>query len=194
MPTGVYDRSKAKQPTRNIRPIYVEPFSGIAVVDLSKGQRTFIDVESIPAVERWNWSACWQHDGYRAVRSCKAAHTLRGRTNVYLSRAVWEYHNGPTPEGFEVEHRNGNPLDNRLDNLRLATHSQNMLNVRRHRDTASGLKGAYRTHKSCEKPWRSVIKANGRNHWLGYFNTAEEAHAAYCQASRELHGEFGRTE
>ena len=90
-----------------------------------------------------------------------------------------------------VDHRNGDGLDNRRSNLRPATHSQNMGNKRRYRNNTSGFKGVTR-NTGTGRPWRAVIKADGRRVHLGYFDTAEDAAHAYDRAAIDLHGEFAR--
>ena len=84
-----------------------------------------------------------------------------------------------------LDHINGDRSDNRLCNLRAATAQQNSLNRRSVRD---GLKGVC-FHKGNNR-WMSRIKVNGRQEFLGYFDTEIEAHEAYCRAAAELHGEF----
>jgi hypothetical protein len=89
----------------------------------------------------------------------------------------------------EIDHINGLPADNRLANLRLATHAENGRNSRR-RKSSSGLKG---THWRPERNvWVGQIKKDGKRFFLGHFATAEEAHAAYVKAAAELHGQFAR--
>ncbi len=89
--------------------------------------------------------------------------------------------------GGEIDHINGNPSDNRWENLRVATPSQNKMNRPRQSNNKSGFKGV--SWKRDKKKWRAVI--NDKH--LGYFNTAEAAHRAYCAASAKYHGEFSHT-
>jgi hypothetical protein len=86
----------------------------------------------------------------------------------------------------EVDHLDGNKRDNRRANLRVCTHAENMKNVRVHRDTLSGLKGA---HKSGDQ-WESRIMVDGKRMFLGIFETPEDAHNAYVAASLKYHGDF----
>lgn len=88
----------------------------------------------------------------------------------------------------EVDHINGNRLDNRRCNLRLATHEQNMHNARRRKDNSSGFKGV--SWKVRDRKWYAAIEISGKRIHLGVFDTAEEAHVAYCGAADRLHGEF----
>jgi hypothetical protein len=90
-----------------------------------------------------------------------------------------------------IDHLDRNPSNNRWDNLRRATVSQNNANRRRHKNNACGFKGVSRTQYG---RWRATIFKNGRRHHLGVFSTPESAHVAYVTAARKLFGEFARTE
>lgn len=89
-----------------------------------------------------------------------------------------------------IDHRDGDPANNRWNNLRKATPAQNCANRRRQQNNASGFKGvvAYRGK------WRAVITKNGRPTMLGTFESPAAAHAAYVAAARKLFGEFARAE
>lgn len=107
-------------------------------------------------------------------------------------RLAWFYAYGEwPPHGMYIDHVNGDRADNRLSNLRLATHAQNLQNCKVKRNSSSGLKGVY-WHKR-RKKWRSRIRVNGHVLVLGFFSTKEEAHKAYCDAARLHHGQFMRT-
>jgi hypothetical protein len=99
---------------------------------------------------------------------------------------------GSIPADMEIDHADGNPSNNRLSNLRLATSSHQKRNKRVQSNNRSGLKGAFwhGCHKG--KKWRSQIKVGKRLIFLGYFHTAEEAHVAYSRAAKEHFGEFAR--
>jgi hypothetical protein len=88
---------------------------------------------------------------------------------------------------MHVDHKNGQPSDNRRQNLRKCTRSQNMWNRGKNKANLSGLKGV---SKRSETSWKAEIRANGKRIQLGSFRTAEAAHAAYCKAATELHGCF----
>lgn len=90
----------------------------------------------------------------------------------------------------QVDHINGNSLDNRRSNLRLATNGQNGMNKGKTRRNASGYKGVY-WHKRVQK-WTAEIKLNKKKYHLGYFDTPEEAFEQYKKAAVELHGEFAK--
>lgn len=103
-------------------------------------------------------------------------------------RVMYAMYHGVDPAEKEVDHKDRDTFDNRVANLRLATRAQNGQNSRGHR---KGLKGAYRGNGR-GKPWVSTIQVNKVRHFLGCFDTEEEAHDAYVKASIAHHGEFGR--
>jgi len=108
------------------------------------------------------------------------------RTLYYAHRLAWLYVHGEWP-AVEIDHRNRDPLDNRIANLREANRSQNEQNKRRRGDNSSGFKGVFRRP---EGTYYAQIKRDGKTRCLGTFQTAYEAHLAYCRAAEELFGTF----
>ena len=98
----------------------------------------------------------------------------------------------PTIGGAEIDHKDGDPSNNAIENLRLATSSQQKQNKGVQSNNRCGLKGAF--YHACHKgkKWRSQIKVGDRLIFLGYFHTAMEAHEAYAAAAVEHFGEFAR--
>ena len=98
-------------------------------------------------------------------------------------RLVWLYHSGVLPEK-DIDHINNNRADNRIENLREATRSENMQNEKKARSTnKNGLLGVSKNNGR----WRAQIELNYKRTHIGYFDTPEEAHAAYLAKKRELH-------
>ncbi|WP_423766655.1 HNH endonuclease [Cupriavidus necator] len=93
--------------------------------------------------------------------------------------------------GGEVDHANGNKLDNRRGNLRLCTKSQNQWNKGIYSNNTSGFKGV--SYDGRQGKWQARIRVGGKMRSLGYFYAPEQAHAAYCAAANELRGQFART-
>lgn len=87
-----------------------------------------------------------------------------------------------------VDHVNGDGLDNRRSNLRLATHGQNMANSKMRSNNTSGFKGVSLDRQSGK--WRAQIQHNKKRILLGCFDDPELAHKAYCEAAIKYHGEF----
>ena len=102
---------------------------------------------------------------------------------VYMHRLIMD-----APDGVEVDHINGDRLDNRRCNLRLCTHRQNLRNRKRQDNGSSRYKGV---HKSAGK-WRAQIGYDGKTHHLGYFTDEADAARAYNEAASEHFGEFAR--
>lgn len=101
-----------------------------------------------------------------------------------LHRLAWLYMTGEWPLAG-VDHGNGVHDDNRFENLRPAEQWQNAQNNKIPVTNTSGLIGAS-WHKG-KKKWCAGIGANRKRHYLGAFDTAEEAHAAYLSAKASLH-------
>ena len=111
---------------------------------------------------------------------------IEGR-NYYAHRLAWLYVHGEWPDG-DIDHINGDGLDNRIANLRVATRSQNCANVGRRAHNTSGVKGIYQHGMR----WRASIRVKGKSKHLGCFGTPADAQAAYMAAAREHFGEFAR--
>jgi len=100
-------------------------------------------------------------------------------------RLAWLYVHGEWPAD-QIDHINGARTDNRICNLRAVSHAQNNQNIRKAQaNNKCGFLGVVWNEKN--RKWRAKIKANGRALHLGYFDAAEEAHAAYLKAKAELH-------
>ena len=93
------------------------------------------------------------------------------------------------PDGLEPDHKDGNPLNNRLDNLRVATHQKNCWNFGS-RKKSNGLPTGVMKFSSTY--FRAYIGLNGKQKWLGLFKTVEEAAEARRVAEIEIYGEFSR--
>lgn len=117
--------------------------------------------------------------GYRSIRI--DGHSYRAH------RLVWIMHYDEWPLVW-VDHINGDRDDNRIDNLRLATPAQSSGNMVKKVSASKVLKGA--SYRPQTGRWRSSIKIGGRNTHLGIFDTEQEAHEAYRDASLRIHGEF----
>ena len=115
--------------------------------------------------------------------------TIPGHGQLFVHRIIWMMAYGANPPG-EIDHIDGNGSNNALSNLRLASSSQQKRNRGVQSNNRSGLKGAYFHACRRGKKWRSQIKVAGRLIFLGYFDTAQEAHEAHRAASIAHEGEF----
>lgn len=89
-----------------------------------------------------------------------------------------------------VDHINGNTLDNRRCNLRLATVKENTRNQQISKKNTSGYKGVGWSKR--DRRWVARITVDGKAVYLGSFDRPEDAHSAYCEAAKKYHGEFAR--
>jgi hypothetical protein len=119
--------------------------------------------------------------GYRMM-------SLDGKT-YRAHRLAWLYMTGEWPDE-DIDHINGERADNRWSNLRAASRWQNIHNMGMRDRNTSGLKGASYDHR--RKNWRSQITVNGKHHFLGRFDTAQQAADAYAAAADRMVGEFAR--
>lgn len=112
---------------------------------------------------------------------------FKGRPRM-VHRLIWTLLYGPTT--LCIDHINSDKSDNRLKNLRLATHRDNSRNRGKTRVNTTGFKGVTKSRE-----WFiAQIGYNGKTRRLGQFETAEMAHAAYCGAAKLVHGEFFRAQ
>lgn len=104
----------------------------------------------------------------------------------YVHRIVWALHGKESAP--VLDHINGNKTDNRIENLRAATYSQNGMNRTLNSNSTSKIKGVY-WYKNAQK-WRGVVQLDGKQHHAGYFATKEEATVAVVAMRAQLHGDF----
>lgn len=109
------------------------------------------------------------------------------RTTISLHRDIMGCVYG---DGETVDHKDGNTLDCRKENLRFSTHAENMRNCKIYTNNTSGIKGV-QWHTRIGK-WTAQIRVDGVLKHLGYHADIKDAEAAYTKASKEFHGEFRR--
>lgn len=135
--------------------------------------------DDLDVVARHQWAA------YRFGRRIIYALTVIDGRSMFMHRLL------VGQEGLEVDHRNGDGLDNRRANLRVATHRLNLANQRPQRWTSSRFKGVSWFYRKAK--WEAYIKVDGRKYRLGYFDDEVEAATAYDTAALLAWGEYART-
>lgn len=140
----------------------------------------------------------WNIDVYRHIKKGSVAgcgRRLQYKGIIYTThRIIWKMVHGTEP--LEIDHRDLNPFNNRIDNLRPASPTKNNLNKRAHVDNKLGVKGV---HMAPRGKYRAIIvipeeNKRGKQKHLGYFDTIEEAKEAHFLAVKQYHGDFGRPE
>lgn len=161
----------------------------MAEIALTKGIATIVDDDLFDWLSQWKWYAQEHAPGSRGRRFyVRRQANFEGRRTVFLLHRVV----AGAPEGLLVDHVNGDTLDNRRANLRLATFRQNTVNAYRP-PSATGFRGvrppnpANGTYR-----FRANIRHDNKTVTVGWADTAEEAARLYDAAARRLHGEFAR--
>ncbi len=154
-------------------------------IPLTQGKVAVVDDEDYDWLIEWKWS-------YADYPNCGAfRNQLKGESediSLKMHRAIWERHNGPIPEDLLINFIDGNGLNNKKQNLRLATWSQSQWNQKPRTGCTSQYKGvAWQDTK-----WRSKIKLNGKQIHLGYFDDEKEAARTYNKAALTYFGEFAQ--
>lgn len=166
-------------PDRAIRPIRV--VGDTAFIPLSQGLEAVIDAADVPLVEGRNWHAVLNRNVHYA-RAC--APRVRGRRRMIpLHRLILS-----PPDEMLVDHIDGDGLNCRRSNMRLASIAENGRNKGISKANTSGYKGV--SWSKSEQKWEAIIAVNRRRIRLGYFTEKEAAAACYAEASVRLHGEF----
>lgn len=139
-------------------------------ITLSQGKEAIVDDVDFEHLSKRPWSFA---EGYAVRRQGKK--TLRMHREVIGARS-----------GMLVDHRNGNTLDNRRENLRECSYGHSVLNTRAHSRSKTGVKGVVRFRDK----YRATIQFRGKWKHIGLFETLEAAKEAYMDASLEMHGAF----
>lgn len=148
-------------------------------IELNKGKVALVDKEDYEYLNQWRWYC--DARGY-AVRS----KTIDGKKrSIKMHRVILN-----TPEDMCTDHVNGNPLDNRKCNLRIANHSQNGMNRKINYNSGTGYKGVLLRKDT--KKYRAYIRKDGKRRWIGQFDSANDAARAYNEAAKEMFGVFAK--
>jgi hypothetical protein len=153
-------------------------------IALTQGKFALVDDEDFEKLSKFKWI-------YKKNRSkgnyneYVYRHTSR---NNYIRKQIYLHHE-IMGHGI-IDHINGDGLDNRKENLRFSSKSQNQWNKRT--VNKIGFKGVKEDYRSKTPLFYANISANKKRYYLGSFRTPEEAHEAYKKAAIALHGEFAK--
>lgn len=151
------------------------------LIKLTQGKFAIVDDEDFEYLNQWKWHVSKKRNTYYAQRNVFAA---KGKQKTILMHRLLI----KPDKGFGTDHINRNGLDNRRENLRQCTRSQNAQNAKLRSDNTSGYKGV--TYSKTNKGYVVFIRVKGKRKYLGCFNTATEAARIYDENALIYHGEF----
>ena len=151
----------------------------VSLIPLTRGTFAVVDTNNLRMLNLHRW-----HIIITKERKRYATREEKGKT-IYMHREIMN-----APDGMEVDHINGNGLDNRRGNLRLCTKAQNQMNSAKRTGKSSIFKGVF--WYKITGQWRAAIKIARKDIHIGYFDTELEAAEAYDKKALELFGEFAK--
>lgn len=141
-----------------------------------KGFYAVVDDEDYSILSRYRWNY-WHGAVLRTFLDHGKCHVW------YMHRIIMN-----PRRGFEVDHINGDPLDNRKENLRVARHRDNLQNIKMSKKNTSGYTGVW--WNKAMKKWAASIRTRGEQRYLGAFDTKEDAYKAYLKEAVKVRGRF----
>jgi len=153
-------------------------------IPLTQGKYAIVDDEDYEVLNQFKWCAKKSNQTSYAIRGTGPRDNLK---RLYMHSEIL-----PQPQGKEIDHRDGNGLNNTRSNLRFCTRQQNCANKRtNNKKTSSQYKGVCFTDRA--KPWLANISFNNNTKFIGYFYSEINAAKAYDKKARDLFGEFANT-
>lgn len=145
---------------------------------LGKGKVVIIDDIDFEKIKKylWYWLPYKKH-GYAWAKVNKKT--------LLLHRFILN-----TPKKMVTDHKNGNGLDNRRENIRICTMSENLIYKGKLINNTTGYKGVYHEKRSKRNPWFVRLMVKGKLYCLGCYKTKTDAALAYNKAALKYHGKF----
>lgn len=157
------------------------------VIQLSQGKVATVDADMYEWLMQWKWSALKKVTHAGLVRWYAIRNTPRPQKRfVYMHIALL-----CPPAGAEVDHKDGDGLHNWLENLRVATHQENLMNRQHLALNKTSIHLGVSWHAKTRK-WRANITLDGKQIYLGLFANEDDAARARDAASRRYFGQFAR--
>ena len=145
------------------------------IIALTQGKEAIVDDEDYKELSRHKWC----YDGEYASGRTAFSNHKKIRMHQEIMR---------TPHGMYTDHINGDKLDNRRENLRICSNSENIQNQKIRKNNTSGYKGV--TWDKQHQKWCAQIKINYKHYHLGLFENPVDAAKAHDKAARKYCGEF----
>lgn len=155
---------------------------GVGHIPLTRGKETLVSAHKFHSLSQFNWYANRNPSSGRWCAQRQVRLPNGKQTAQLMARVIM----GVTDSTIEVDHKDRDSLNNRTENLRVATHRQNLCNVGLRATSTSGRIGVTRHQGG----WVARISVNGKRLHIGCFATREAAALAYNKAALKYHGEF----
>lgn len=140
-------------------------------IPLTQGKVALVDNEDYYWLNQWKWSAHYNYTKWYAVRNDKGKIVKMHR--LIISAGI----------GDEIDHKDGDSLNNCRSNLRFVTRAQNLQNRRANRNSTSQYIGVY--WENYTSKWCAAIKKDGKTKKIGRFDSEEDAARARDQVAKE---------
>ena len=156
-------------------------------IPLTQGMFAMVDDEDFEWLNQWKWQLHVDRKGNLkyAVHMMKIKGKIKA---IRMHRLIMK-----CKKGFQVDHIDGNGLNNKAANLRICSNSENSRNRSKNRNNTSGFKGVHKEYITCNHVmYRASITKNRKKIFLGLFINPIEAAKVYNKAALKYHGEFAR--
>ncbi len=155
----------------------------IKKIELTQGKVSLVDEEDFEYLNQWKWYAQkdYKNGNYYAQRH----DSQNNKKIVLMHKEILGVENKK-----QVDHKDGDGLNNQRTNLRPSSHSQNHSNTERYKNNKSGYKGVSWNKHS--KKYLAQTSIDGKILVIGYFDSPEDAATAYNTVANQLHGDFTR--
>lgn len=150
------------------------------LIKLTRGRHAKVDADDFYKLSGHKWLVSKSRKRFYAARNIRKEDGKR--TIIRMHKVILK-----APKGFEIDHINRNTLDNRKKNLRIVTHSQNMKNYGSIGGTSKYKGVSFRRKR---KKWTAQLFTNGKQTFIGDFNSEIDAAVAYDKAALKNNGEF----
>ena len=149
-------------------------------ISLTQGQVAIVDAADYDWLTQWNWCAHWNKDTETFYARRRSGNGLIGMHTAILN----------APAGFMPDHIDGDTLNNRRGNLRIASHKQNQQNKGAQVNSQTSLRGIY-PHRNTGRFVAQITRSGKKKH-IGVFDTREAAIAARDTETQSLPGDYYR--
>lgn len=154
------------------------------VIELTRGKKAIVDDEDYEKVTNFSWH--FNPNGY--AESYFVDQETGKTICIRMHRMIMG-----AEKNQMIDHVNGNGLDNRKENLRFCTRSQNAVNSKLNKNNSSGFKGVCRAKNSTAKIWKAQVQTKRKPIYLGLFENPIDAARAYDETIERIFGEFALT-